>query len=63
MCVQVIRSEYERECEDILTAIEIAMVMKGQAEERYANAQTQQQADTATANIRHAVDALTKVCL
>ena len=62
ICLQVIWSEYTRECKAILTAIEVATVMEGQAEEHYANAQTQQQADTANANIRHAINALTKVC-
>ena len=62
MCVQATWSEYTTECKAIATAIEVATIMKGQAEECYANAQTQQQADTAATNIRHAIDALTQVC-
>ena len=62
MCVKAVWSEYTRECKAILTAVEIARLMKEQAEECYANAQTQQQADTADANIRHALHALTQVC-
>ena len=54
--------KYLRECQAIKHAIMAARDAKAGAEDRYANARTQQQAEAAEADIKSSTDALAQVC-
>ena len=60
--MQAILGKYLGECQAIKHAIMAARDAKAGAEDRYANARTQQQAEAAEADIKSSTDALAQVC-
>ena len=58
---QEILGKYLRECQAIKDAVTAARDAKAQAEDRYANARTQQQAEAAEADIASSTEALAQV--
>ena len=61
LCVQVILGKYLGECQAIKDAVTTARDAKAGAEDRYANARTQQQAEAAEADIKSSTEALAQV--
>ena len=61
--MQAILGKYLGECQAIKDAVTAAKAAKGSAEDRYANARTQQQAEAAEADITSALEALAQVPL
>jgi len=59
--VQGILGKYQGECQAIKDAIAGARDAKAQAEDQYANARTQQQAEAAEGDIKTGVEALAQV--
>ena len=59
--MQEILGKYLGECQAIKDAIAAARDAKAQAEDRYANARTQQQAEAAEADIKGGTEALVQV--
>ncbi len=60
-CVQAILGNYLGECQAIKDAAAAARDAKAGAEDRYANARTQQQAEAAEADIKSSTEALAQV--
>jgi hypothetical protein len=61
--VQAILGKYLEKCQAIKDAVTAAEAAKESAEDRYANARTQQQAEAAEADIKSAIEALAQVLL
>lgn len=61
--MQAILGKYLGECQAIKNAVTAAKTAKESAEDRYANARTQQQAEAAEADITSAIEALAQVPL
>ena len=61
MCTQAILGKYLGECQAIKDAVAAARDANTEAEDRYANARTQQQAEAAEADIKSSTEALAQV--
>ena len=60
-CVQTILGKYLGECQAIKDAVTSVRDAQAEAEDRYANARTQQQAESAEADIKSSTEALAQV--